>query len=161
MIKDQTVVSLSYSLKNSEGEELGRAEAAQPLSYLHGSGQIVPGLEQALEGLNVGDKKDITVSPKEGYGEVVPNLKMKVERKLFPPDADIQPGMQFRADIGNGKEHTFTVMSVEGDDINIDGNHPLSGQTLHFSVEVVEIREATKEELEHGHAHGPGGAHNH
>lgn len=161
MIKKDTVVSMSYNLKNSAGEELGRADTNKPLIYLHGTGQIVPGLENALEGLAVGDKKDVTVAAKEGYGELSTALKMKVERKMFPPDADIKPGMQFRANIGNDHEHTFTVIDIKDDDIFVDGNHPLAGQTLYFSVEIIGVRPATQEELTHGHAHGPDGTHSH
>ena len=161
MIQKDTVVSMSYNLKNSAGEELGRADDNQPLVYLQGAGQIVPGLENALEGLNIGDKKDVTITAKEGYGELSPELKMKVERKLFPPDSEIKPGMQFRANIGNDQEHTFTVMDIKDDDVFIDGNHPLAGQTLHFSVEILALRPATEEELTHGHAHGPDGSHSH
>ncbi|GJL79842.1 MAG: peptidyl-prolyl cis-trans isomerase [Nitrospinaceae bacterium] len=161
MVKKDSVVSMSYNLKNAAGEELGSADSAKPLTYLQGSGQIVPGLENALEGLVIGDKKDVTLTAQEGYGELNPELKMKVERKMFPPDAEIKAGMQFRANIGGDREHTFTVMDVQNDDVFVDGNHPLAGQTLHFSVEIVGIREATQEELTHGHAHGPDGTHSH
>lgn len=161
MINKDSVVSMSYNLKNAAGEELGRADGDKPLTYLQGAGQIVPGLENALEGLVIGDKKDVTLAPAEGYGELNPELKMKVERKMFPPDAEIKAGMQFRANIGGDHEHTFTVMDVQNDDIFVDGNHPLAGQTLHFSVEIVGIRAATAEELTHGHAHGPDGTHSH
>jgi len=161
MIKKDAVVSMSYNLKNSAGEELGHANNDKPLTYLQGAGQIVPGLENALEGLDVGDKKDVTVTAKEGYGELNSDLKIKVERKQFPPDADIKPGMQFRANIGGDHEHTFTVMDVKDEDVFIDGNHPLAGQTLHFSVEIIGVRPATPEELTHGHAHGPDGSHSH
>lgn len=161
MIKKDTVVSMSYNLKNSEGEDLGSADVSKPLTYLQGAGQIVPGLENALEGLTVGDKKVITVTPKEGYGEFNPELRLKVERKLFPADSEIKPGMQFKANTGGDHEHMFTVMEIEDDQIKIDGNHPLAGQTLHFNVEIVSVRAATKDELAHGHAHGPDGSHGH
>lgn len=98
--------------------------------------------------------------PAEGYGDIVPDLKLQVERSNFPAEADIQPGMQFEAEDGD-RHIIFTVKGVAGDQIDIDGNHPLAGETLHFSVEVTGIREATKEELTHGHAHGEGGAHHH
>jgi FKBP-type peptidyl-prolyl cis-trans isomerase SlyD len=161
MITKDTVVSMSYRLKNPAGEELGQADSTNPLTFLQGAGQIVPGLEDALEGLTVGDKKDVTVTAKDGYGELNSELKIKVERKQFPADADIKPGMQFRANISGDHEHTFTVMDVQGEDIFIDGNHPLAGQTLHFSVEIIGVRPATPEELTHGHAHGPDGTHSH
>ena len=156
MVKKDAVVSLSYTLTNADGEELDKSSADKPFAYLHGSKQIVPGLENALEGLTLGDKKEVTVPPAEGYGEFVPGLKMDIERSNFPKDIKIQAGMQFSAD-ANGENQTFTVTGLEGDKVQVDGNHPLAGQTLHFDVEVVEIRDATKEELEHGHIHGPGG----
>lgn len=161
MIKKNSVVSLRYCLTNPEGEELDRAEADEPLSYLHGFGQIIPGLEKALAGMKVGDKKDVIVSPEEGYGDAIPELKIKASRANFPPNSKIVPGIQFTADLGEGKSQHFVVQAVEGDDIYIDGNHPLAGQTLHFAVEVLAIRDATKEELTHGHAHGEGGHHHH
>jgi len=159
MVKKDAVVSLSYSLTNADGQQLDKSSPDKPFAYLHGSKQIVPGLENALEGMIIGDKKEITVSPAEGYGEFVPGLKMDIERSNFPKDVDIQTGMQFSADV-NGDNRIFTVTGLENEKVQVDGNHPLAGQTLHFDVEVVEIRDATKEELEHGHSHGPGG-HNH
>lgn len=161
MIAKNKVVSLIYCLKDEQGEELDRADADKPMKYLHGGGSIVPGLENALDGLKVGEKKEVTVKPEEGYGEILSDLKMKVERKAFPADQKIAVGMQFMAELSDGKKHPFNIVEVEGDNIKIDGNHPLAGQTLHFSVEVMEIRDATSEELEHGHSHGEGSAHNH
>ena len=159
MIKKDSVVSLRYILKNKNGEELDRSENATPLAYMHGYGQIVPGLENVLEGLAVGDKKEVTVTPQEGYGEVQPELKMKVGRDKFPADVNIERGMQFSSKMEDGGEIPFTVLAIEGDDVLLDGNHPLAGETLHFSVEVVEVRSATAEELQHGHVHGAGGHH--
>ncbi len=158
MIKKDSVASIKFCLKNDAGEELDRAEADQPLSYLHGRGQIVPGLEKALEGLKAGDKTEVALTPAEGYGELDPSLKMTIAKSQFPEDAKIDLGMQFGADIG-GQEKVFTVLAVEGDQITVDGNHPLAGQALNFSVEVLETREATKEELDHGHSHD--GHHHH
>lgn len=158
MIKDGKVVELSYVLKNDQGEELDSATSASPLAYLHGHGQIIPGLEEALEGLKVGDSKQVTIPPKDAYGEFNPDLRMKIERKHFPQNAKIEAGMQFVADMGGGHV-PFTVHKVEDEFVFVDGNHPLAGQTLHFNVEVVSLRDATAEELEHGHAHGPGGHH--
>ena len=159
MIKKNSVVTLKYCLKNSEGLELDQSDEKEPLSYLHGSGQIVPGLEAALSGLKTGDKKAVALSPQEGYGEVVPELKIKVERANFPKDKPVEEGMQFVAEVAGGHQQPFMVHKVEGEFVYLDGNHPLAGQTLHFDVEVLGVRDATKEELTHGHAHGPGGAH--
>ena len=159
MIKKDSVVSLSYILKNEYGEELDRSETAIPLAYMHGHGQIVPGLESVLEGLAIGDKKEVTVTPQEGYGEVQPQLKMKVSRNKFPADVNIEPGMQFSSKIEDGREIPFTVQVIEDGAVMLDGNHLLAGETLHFSVEVVEVLPATTEELQHGHVHGAGGHH--
>ena len=157
MIKKNSVVGISYILKNTEGKVLDRALGAEPLIYLHGSGQIVSGLEKALDGLLVGDTREVTVSPKEGYGELDPKLKLKTDMSIFPKDTEVKTGMQFTADLGNGNHQNFIVAHLEGNDVFIDGNHPLAGKTLQFSVEVKSIREATQEELSHGHVHGPGG----
>ena len=157
MIKNGKVVDLSYSLKNSKGEVLDQADAKDPFTYLHGAQQIVPGLENALEGMKIGDKKQVTVPPSQGYGEKNPQLKLAVNRSQFPAGMEVQPGMQFEADTGDGHGMMFTVESIQGDKVNIDGNHPLAGETLHFNVEVLNVRDATAEELNHGHAHGPEG----
>ena len=159
MIKKDAVVTLKYCLKNTEGLELDQSDEDEPLSYLHGSGQIVPGLETALSGLKVGDKKAVTISPKEAYGEVVPELRIKVDRANFPTEKPIEEGMQFVAEVAGGHQQPFMVQKIEGDHVYLDGNHPLAGQTLCFDVEILAVRDATKEELTHGHAHGPGGAH--
>ena len=159
MIKQGTVVSMTYRLTNAAGEELDRADKIEPFSYLHGAGQIVPGLEKALVGALVGTQKKVVVSPEEGYGEVEEHLRTSAKRNQFPPDAELTVGMRFAADDGNGQPIIFTVTELVGEDVSLDGNHPLAGETLHFDVEVVEVREATAEELQHGHAHGPGGHH--
>jgi FKBP-type peptidyl-prolyl cis-trans isomerase SlyD len=161
MIKNGTVVSMTYRLTNTAGEELDRADKGEPFSYLHGSGQIVPGLEAALTGMLVGSKKQVTVNPMDAYGELDERLRTTVGKSNFPPDQEIEIGMQFAADVGDDERILFTVTGVEADEVHIDGNHPLAGETLHFDVEVLEIREATKEEVEHGHAHGQGGHHHH
>lgn len=153
------VVDMQYSLKNDSGEVLDQAPDGQPLSYLHGFGNIVPGLEKALDGLSKGDKKAVKVSPEEGYGKFNGDLKVAVPRSQFPKDVEIEAGMRFQAHSPDGHPVVYTVDSVVGDKVNLDGNHPLAGQTLHFEVEVVGVREASKEELTHGHVHGPGGHH--
>lgn len=152
MIKKDSVVTLSYTLKNNEGMELDRAGSDEPLVYLHGNGQIISGLESQLDGLGAGDKKEITVPPEEGYGNVNPSLILEIDRQHFPKDVDIKPGMQFSADMGE-KQQIFTVLNVGEEQVKIDANHPLAGETLHFSVEILNVRDATREELEHGHAH--------
>jgi FKBP-type peptidyl-prolyl cis-trans isomerase SlyD len=157
MIKNGTVVNLSYTLKNSDGDVLDKADASEPFTYLHGASQVVPGLETALEGLKKGDKKKVTVAPEEGYGEVNEELKLAVNRTQFPAEAQIEAGMQFETQTPDGHGLIFTVEAIEDDKVMIDGNHPLAGETLHFDVEVLDVRAATKEEIAHGHAHGEHG----
>lgn len=161
MIQEGKVVNLCYSLTDKEGKVLDRADKDAPFTYLHGASQIVPGLEAALEGLKVGDKKKVVVSPEQGYGENNPALKMAVSRAQFPKGMEIAVGMQFEANGGDGEGMIFTIEKVEGDQVHIDGNHPMAGVTLHFDVEVLEVREATEEEMDHGHAHGGDGHHHH
>jgi FKBP-type peptidyl-prolyl cis-trans isomerase SlyD len=153
------VVGMSYSLRNDAGVILDQASGDEPFLYIQGASQIVPGLETALEGLKIGEKKDVVVAPDDGYGPVQDGLKMKVKRDQFPGDADIQAGMQFQAQSPEGHGMIFTIVEVAGDEVTIDGNHPLAGQSLHFSIEILSIRAATKEEEEHGHVHGEGGHH--
>ncbi len=161
MIKNGSVVSFAYVLTNPEGEEIDRGTDKEPFTYLHGQSQVVPGLEKKLEGLKPGDKKTVIVPPAEGYGIKNPKLKMKLKRDLFPKDFPLQEGIQFSADLGNDSSGTFTVLSFNENEVEVDGNHPLAGITLHFDVEILEVREATAEELEHGHAHGADGHHHH
>jgi FKBP-type peptidyl-prolyl cis-trans isomerase SlyD len=159
-ITKDTVVAMNYLLTNGDGVELDRSEEGSPLVYLHGSGQIVPGLERQLEGLSQGERREkIEVAPGEAYGEMKEELMLSVSRQQFPPEAEIEPGMRFWANTPEGEQHPFTVIEVEGDEVKIDGNHPLAGQTLYFDVTIDSVRVATKEELDHGHAHGPGGHH--
>lgn len=156
-IQTGKVVQLAYSLKNSDGEVLDQADRAEPFTYLHGASQIVPGLENGLEGLAVGAKKNVVVQPEAGYGEVDEQLIMSVKRSQFPADMEIEEGMMVESRSAEGHVMVFTVASIDDEEVSIDGNHPLAGETLHFDVEVLEVRDATEEEKAHGHAHGPDG----
>ncbi|NCN39665.1 peptidylprolyl isomerase [bacterium] len=160
-IQDKLVVGVTYILKNDNGDTLDTATSSDPFYYLHGASNIVPGLEEELTGLKVGDKKSVKVAPEKGYGEINDQLKVKVGKESFPEGTDVSPGMQFAADVGTGQPLPFTVEKVEGEEIFLDGNHPLAGQTLHFEIEVVNIRAATEDEVSHGHAHGADGVANH
>jgi len=157
LIENGKVVQLAFSLKNAAGELLDSSDSSDPFVYLHGSSQIVPGLETGLEGLKVGDKKQVVVPPASGYGEIDNELKLTVKRTQFPANVVPEAGMQFESRSPEGHGLVFTVDSIDGEDIKIDGNHPLAGQTLTFSVEVLAIRDATEEEKTHGHAHGAHG----
>ena len=159
-IADRTVASFHYTLTNAAGEVIDASPAGQPLAYLHGAGNIVPGLEQAMEGRSAGDKFDVVVAPEEGYGPRHPQLIQSVPRDAFRGVENIEAGMQFEAQGGQGPM-VVTVTAVDADNVTVDGNHPLAGVALHFAVEVAEVRTATSEELEHGHVHGAGGHHHH
>lgn len=153
MIKKDMVVSIKYRLTNGSGEILDEADAADPFSYLHGHQQVIPGMEQGLEGLKTGDKTQLTISPEEGYGPVNEQLKLTLRKDVFPKDFKVEEGMQFQADLGNGSRGVFNIIEVGDTEVKVDGNHPLAGETLHFDIEVLEVRKATADELEHGHSH--------
>ena len=155
MIKSNDVVTISYRLCNAKNEELDRSDDSHPFSYLHGHQNIVPGLETALEGLKIGEKKKIIVEPKDGYGEMNPSLKVALERSQFPKDAKLAVGMRFVGQGDSGQKMLFTITDIKSDKVEVDANHPLAGVTLHFDIEVLEIRAATQEELDHGHPHNP------
>lgn len=157
-IANQRVVYIHYTLTNDAGEVLDSSRDAEPLAYLHGGGNIIPGLENALAGKSAGDKLVVKVAPAEGYGERNEQLVQNVPRRAFQGIKDIQPGMSFTAQ-GNGGPMRVVVTRVVGDMVTVDGNHPLAGENLTFDVEVTEVRTATEEELSHGHVHGAGGHH--
>jgi FKBP-type peptidyl-prolyl cis-trans isomerase SlyD len=151
------VVGIDYSLHLGDGQVVDASDPGDPLTYLHGEGQIVPGLESALEGLESGAQKQVVVAPAEGYGEHDPRGIQQVPRAAFPPGFEPQVGMELTAEGPNGDPVPFAIREVKPDSITIDLNHPLAGKTLHFDVTVREVRAASAEEIEHGHAHGPDG----
>jgi FKBP-type peptidyl-prolyl cis-trans isomerase SlyD len=155
-IANGTVVELDYSLHLGDGKIVDQSEG-EPLSYIHGEGHIVPGLEQALAGLEVGAKKQVVVAPAEGYGEHDAAGVQEVARDAFPADFQPQEGMQLVAESPDGQPVQFIVKQVGLQTVTVDFNHPLAGKTLHFDVTVRGVRQATDEEKEHGHVHGPGG----
>lgn len=150
------VAIIHYTLKNEQGEVLDSSEGQEPLSYLQGFQNLVPGLEAALEGKSAGDKISVVVSPEEGYGDINPDLIQELPRDMFGGIEEIEVGMAFHAETPDGHQ-VVEVIDVEDDTVTIDGNHPLAGIELHFDVEVLEVRDATAEELQHGHVHGTGG----
>ena len=153
---------IEYTLTNAEGEVLDTSEGREPLAYLHGHGTIISGLEDALEGKTVGDTFRVSIPPAEAYGERDEELVQEVPLSAFEGSGmgDVEPGMQFQAKTEAGMR-ILTVVAVEGDTVHVDGNHELAGETLTFDVAVKEVRDASKDELKHGHAHGPGGHHHH
>ena len=157
-IAHEKVVSIHYTLTNQEGTVLDSSSGSEPLAYLHGFGNIIPGLENALEGKETGEKLSVTVEPEQGYGARDEHLVQAVPRSAFKGVEELAPGMQFQAQGPQGTR-LVVVTQVAQDVVTVDANHPLAGQTLHFEVEVSEVRAATAEEIEHGHVHGPHGHH--
>ncbi len=151
-------VFINYTLKDDEGEIIDTSEGAEPLGYLHGHNNIITGLETALEGKIVGDKLKVSIPPSEGYGEFNQALYAPIPKEAFKDVPDIEVGMQFEMPVDGGSQ-VFTIVNITDTEVTVDGNHPLAGETLNFDVEVMEIREATKEELEHGHIHSGDGHH--
>jgi len=158
-IEQNKVVSFEYTLKDDKGEVLDRAEAGDPFDYLHGSGMIVPGLESALAGKDVGDALSVSLTAEQAYGQRDESLIRRIPlRKLR--DKNPQVGRRYPAEIGRGVQLVL-VKSIEGDYATVDPNHPLAGMALNFDVKIAKIRDATAEELEHGHIHGADGHHHH
>jgi len=150
------VVSIDYTLRNDAGDVVDSSEGNAPLAYLHGHNNIIPGLENALAGRSTGESFSVSIPPAEAYGEHDPSMIQSVPRSMFQGVDEIEPGMKFQAQTQGGVQ-VVTVTEVNGDLIELDANHELAGQTLHFEVTITEVRDATEEELSHGHVHGPGG----
>ena len=157
-ITQHSVVSIHYTLTNDKGETLDSSAGGEPLAYLHGNGNLIPGLERALEGKTTGDKLNVTIAPSDGYGEYDKSLVQSIPRRQLKSIPNIHVGMQLQAQSQHGAQ-TVTVTHVMGDMVTLDANHPLAGQNLTFQVEITDVRAATEEELAHGHVHGAGGHH--
>ncbi len=158
-IGKDTVVTIDYTLRGDDGDVIDSSDGGAPLEYLHGHSQIVPGLENALEGKAEGASFKVAVKPAEGYGEEKPGRSMDVPRSQLPKDLEPEVGMQLAAQDERGRQVPVWITKVNAKSVTLDGNHPLAGKTLHFEINVRGVRKATKEELQHGHAHGPGGHH--
>ncbi len=156
-IKADRVVRMDYELKDDEGTLLDKSREGAPLAYLHGHKNIIPGLEQGLEGESAGTEKAVTVAAADAYGEYKPELRQEIDRSMFPEGTPIEVGMRFRAGTPEGGQVIVRVTEIADDKVIVDANHELAGRNLNFKVKVRDVREATKEELEHGHAHGDGG----
>jgi len=158
IIKKDSVVLMEYTLTDDEGNVIDTSDGRTPLAYLHGHGNIISGLEKELEGKTKGSKLAVKVNPEDGYGEFDPGAIRTVDISQFEDAESVEVGMQFVAETDDGPV-MFTVREVQGQEVVLDGNHPLAGANLNFKVEIVEVREATHEELAHGHVHGEGGHH--
>jgi FKBP-type peptidyl-prolyl cis-trans isomerase SlyD len=159
-VGDGLVVSLAYTLRLDDGEEIDSAVGGDPLVYLHGAQNIIPGLERELTGLKIGDARSVTVSPGDAYGEMDPDAFELVPYDAFPGDLELEEGMGLRmVESGTGRQLEAYISELRDDGALLDMNHPLAGETLHFDVEVVGLRRATSEEIAHGHAHSDGHTH--
>ena len=154
------VVLMHYTLKNDAGDVIDSSDGADPLPFLQGHGNIIPGLESALEGSKVGDKLDVSIKPEEGYGERMKDAIQEIPSSALLGVDEVKVGMQLQSQDKDGNAFLVSVTKIEDDKITVDGNHPLAGQTLHFSVSIESIRKAEAEELSHGHVHADG-QHNH
>ncbi|MSS76772.1 MAG: peptidylprolyl isomerase [Methyloglobulus sp.] len=154
-IANNTAVTIHYTLTNDAGEVLDSTAGGEPMAYLHGRGNIISGLEKTLQNKNVGDTFDVRIEPEDAYGEFSEDMIQVVSREMFDGIDDLEVGMQFHAAVNSGSG-VVTVMKIDGDDITIDGNHPMAGLALSFAIEVVGVRLVTKDENSHGHIHGAG-----
>jgi len=157
-IADKKVVSIHYTLTNGGGEVIDSSRDAEPMVYLHGAQNIIPGLEAALAGKVVGDELAVSIEAADAYGEYNEEMTQVVPRDMFEGVDELEAGMEFQAETAQGVQ-VIRIAAVDGDQITIDGNHPLAGEKLHFEVNVTEVREATEDELTHGHVHGAGCSH--
>lgn len=159
LIAANKAVSIDYTLTNDIGEVLDSSSGGAPLVYLQGAGNIIPGLEKALEGKQPGDELTVTVEPEDAYGEYSAELVSTLSRSMFEGVDELEVGMQFHASAPDGQMQIVTIRDLDGDDVTVDGNHPLAGQKLTFQVKIVDVRDASQEEIAHGHVHGEGGHH--
>lgn len=153
-VEKNKVVSINYTLKNDDGEVLDSSEGREPLAYLHGQGNLIPGLESELEGRSEGDSFKTEIEPTEAYGEYNEALIADVPKDRFTGVEDINVGMEFQAQTSDGGSQVVRVTEVADDSVKVDANHPLAGEKLHFDVTVAGVRDATEEEIDHGHVHG-------
>ncbi len=158
-VEQNAVVTIDYTLTGPDGQTIDTSVGKQPLPYLHGTGNLIPGLEKALEGKQAGDQIKVTVPPEEAYGVRDDSLIQSVPRTAFQGVPDVKPGMQFRSQSPQGVPTVVTVTKVDGENVTVDANHQLAGVPLTFDVTIKDVRKASQEELAHGHVHGPGGHH--
>ena len=158
-ISKNKVVSIGFKLTDAQGSLIDESTTEEPLMYIQGIGSFIPAVEQALEGKEAGDELKVTVTPEEGFGQRDEDLVHSVPRDRFQSADQLEVGMQVQGQDDSGTPAIFTVVGVDDQNIKLDGNHPLAGMTLNFDVKISEVRDATAEEIDHGHVHGPGGHH--
>lgn len=158
-LKKNQVVTISFVLKDDAGLVIEETTKSNPFAFISGSEQILPRLEENIGEMLIGSKRTVVLSPEEAYGNYKDEMIQLVNRSEFPQDITLEEGMDFIADTPDGRQMPFIIRNIEGDDITLDFNHPLAGRTLTFDVELLSLREATPEEISHGHIHGAGGHH--
>jgi len=160
-VQKDDVVSIDYTLTDSQGNVIDSSEGMAPLEYLHGHNNLIPGLEKELAGMSVGETKQVTVAPEDAYGPRHENATQIIPHDAFPPEMKVEPGMALEMrDTTTGQIFEVYVTEIMPEGVVVDFNHPLAGETLHFDVKVVDIRPATPDEIAHGHVHS-GGHHHH
>ena len=157
-IESKKVVAIHYTLTDNNGQVVDSSDGSDPLYYLHGFGNIIPGLEDALSGKTSGDKISASIPPEKAYGMYNENDKIQAQKSQFQGVDELKVGMDIQTKTKEGVK-MYRIEKIFGDTVILDGNHALAGETLNFEVEIMDIREASEEELEHGHVHGPGGHH--
>lgn len=150
------VATLNYTLTDKDNNIIDESKDGS-FAYLHGANNIIPGLENALDGKEAGAELKVVIEPEEAYGERSLERIQRVPKEMFPPDVEIKEGMQFNAQSPDGEQIIVTITAIEAEEVIVDGNHPMAGMQLHFEVELVDVRDATEEEIQHGHVHGPDG----
>ncbi len=149
------VVTIHYTLKDESGNLLDSTQGSSPFSFLTGRDQVIPKLEEEIDTMLIGGKKNILIAAEDAYGEYRNDLVHQINKENFPPDVELEVGMQFVTSAPDGTQMPFAIKQIDGDLVTIDFNHPLAGKNLEFEVELVDVRDATEEELSHGHVHGP------
>ena len=158
-IGQNKVVTMNYTLKDNQGNILQTTDNREPFQFMSGSKQILPKLEQEIDEMIIGSKKNVKIAAKEAYGEYTDQAIQQVKKENFPKDVELKIGMEFVANSPEGQQMPFVVKEIKNEEVTVDFNHPLAGKDLEFDVELVDIRDATLEEMQHGHIHGPGGNH--
>lgn len=160
-MKANQVVTINYTLKDSEGEIIDSTSEGKSFSFLSGSEQILPKLEEAIGGMLIGSKKIVALTAEDAYGEYIDDAVQVLQRSEFPKEMEIKEGMEFVTNDADGNQMPFVISKITDEQITVDFNHPLAGEDLTFDVELLDLRDATAEELSHGHAHGAHGHHHH
>jgi len=158
-LKKNQVVTISFVMKDNTGLVIEETTKSKPFAFISGSEQVLPKLEENIGEMLIGSKRTVIISPEEAYGQYSDSMIQNVKRSEFPSDVTLEEGMDFIADTPDGRQMPFIIRNIDGDNITLDFNHPLAGQTLTFDVELISLRDATSEEISHGHIHVAGGHH--